>query len=85
MILTENRLYTSQELKPEIHIADNASVLIYDEENILEKVSFGKNANLKYFGYFSNSLNSDNLSNLPQKEKEENRGIYNKHFFVNGE
>lgn len=52
MELTENKIYTSTDLTEEVHIADNASVLIYDEANILEKVTFGSNARLKYFWYF---------------------------------
>ncbi len=51
-ILSENRLYMSDELEQEIHIADGAKVLVYDEKNILEKVTFWNWASLKYFGYF---------------------------------
>jgi len=52
MNLTENKLYTSTDLQKDIHIQDGVSALIYDEENILENVTFGKGASLKYFGYF---------------------------------
>ena len=52
MNLTENTLYRSDELHAELHIADGVSVMIYDEANILQKVTFGKWASLKYFGYF---------------------------------
>jgi len=51
--LQENTLYTSKDLEVEIHIADNTTVLIFDEEDTLQKVTFGKNASLKYFSYFS--------------------------------
>lgn len=51
--LKEKKIYTSSELERELHIADDAEVLIYDFENILETVTFGKNASLKYFWYFS--------------------------------
>lgn len=54
MNITESRLYTSSELETEIHIADGVSAMIYDENNILEKVTFWSSANLKYFGYFEN-------------------------------
>lgn len=49
MKLTENKLYTSKDLEKEIHIADGVSAMIYDEANILETVTFGKGAQLKYF------------------------------------
>lgn len=52
MNLTENKLYTSSDLEKEIHIADGVSAMIYDEENVLETVTFGKGATVKYFGYF---------------------------------
>lgn len=52
MNLTENKLYTSKDLEKEIHISDGVKVYIYDEENILETVTFGVWAELKYFGYF---------------------------------
>lgn len=52
MQLAENKIYRSNELQTEIHIADGAQVLIFDEGNVLEKVTFWKGASLKYFGYF---------------------------------
>lgn len=52
MKLTENRLYRTHELSWEIHIADGISAIIYDEEDVLQKVTFGKWSSLKYFGYF---------------------------------
>lgn len=52
MNITEDRLYTSKELEKEIHIEAGVKALIYDEENVLETVTFGKGAELKYFGYF---------------------------------
>lgn len=58
-ILSENRLYMSYELEKEIHIADNAKVLMYDEKNILEKVTFWTWASLKYFGYFETAEKFD--------------------------
>lgn len=50
--LTENRLYTLADLESEIHIADGVSAMIYDEANLMTKVTFGIWATLKYFGYF---------------------------------
>ncbi len=52
MNLTENKLYMSTELESEVHIADWTLVMIYDESDTLKKVTFGKWASLKYFGYF---------------------------------
>lgn len=52
MNLTENKLYTSKDIQKELHIADGVSVMIYDEADVLEKVTFGRWASLKYFGYF---------------------------------
>jgi len=52
MNLTEDKLYTSTDLEKNIHIADGVSALIYDEGNILENITFGKGASVKYFGYF---------------------------------
>lgn len=52
MDLTENKLYTSKDLQANIHIADGSSVMVFDEENILETVTFWKWAELQYFGYF---------------------------------
>lgn len=65
MNLTENKLYMSGDLEKEIHIADGVQVLIYDEQNILETVTFGKGAQLKYFWYFEthNSFNKHFLIN----------------------
>lgn len=49
-ILTENRLYMTQELESEIHIADGVDAMIYDEGGndvgnadlpSLQKVTFG--------------------------------------------
>lgn len=54
--LTENILYTATDLESEMHIADGVSVLIYDEADILQKVTFGENASLKYFSYFSQEV-----------------------------
>jgi SUF system FeS cluster assembly, SufBD len=51
--LTENRLYRTSELEKQIHIADGVSALIFDEENILQTVTFGFGSKLQYFGYFS--------------------------------
>ncbi|MCH8518591.1 SufD family Fe-S cluster assembly protein [Candidatus Gracilibacteria bacterium] len=51
--LTESRLYLSNELEINIHLADGVEVLIFDEKNILEKVTFGVGAKLTYCGYFS--------------------------------
>jgi Fe-S cluster assembly scaffold protein SufB len=50
--LTENKLYTLTDIEAELHIADGVSVMIYDEANLLTKVTFGNWASLKYFGYF---------------------------------
>ena len=65
MNLTENKLYMSKDLEKELHIADGVSVMIYDEENILEQVTFGAWAELKYFGYFEteNDFNKHFLIN----------------------
>jgi Fe-S cluster assembly scaffold protein SufB len=52
MNLTENKIYMSDELCSEVHIAEGASVMIFDEANILEKVTFGEWSSLKYFWYF---------------------------------
>ena len=52
MNLTENKLYTAADLEKEVHIADGVEAMIFDEENILETVTFGAWAKLKYFGYF---------------------------------
>jgi len=38
--LTESRLYLSSELEKNIHLADSVNILIFDEENILEQVTF---------------------------------------------
>jgi len=59
MELTENKIYMWDEICSEIHIADNAEVMIFDEDSILEKVSFGKWASLKYFGYFEKEKSFD--------------------------
>ncbi len=40
-ILNENKLYQSSELEKNMHIADGVSVLLFDEANILEQVTFG--------------------------------------------
>lgn len=50
--LTENKLYMTQELESEIHLADGVTAMIYDEADVLQKVTFGQWAKLKYFGYF---------------------------------
>ena len=52
-VLTESRLYLSSELEMNIHLADGINVLIFDEKNILEKVTFWLWAKLVYCGYFS--------------------------------
>jgi hypothetical protein len=39
-ILTESRLYSTTELEKNIHLADGVQVLIFDEANILEQVTF---------------------------------------------
>jgi len=52
MNITENKLYMTQDLSSDMHIADGVNALIYDEENVLRKVTFGAWATLKYFGYF---------------------------------
>lgn len=51
--LTESRLYTAKELEKNLHIADGVEVLLFDEANILEQVTFGVWAKLVYCGYFS--------------------------------
>ncbi len=50
--LTENKLYFSKDLESELHISDGVDAIIYDEQDILKCVTFGKGASLKYFGYF---------------------------------
>ena len=57
--LTENKLYMSSELESEVHIADGVSAMIYDEADVLEKVTFGTGATLKYFGYFETESSFD--------------------------
>ncbi len=57
--LTENKLYSGQEIESQMHIADGVSAIIYDEENILTKVTFGAWASLKYFGYFETENSFD--------------------------
>ena len=52
-IFTESRLYTTSELEKNIHLADGVEVLIYDEGNILETVTFWVGAKIVYCGYFS--------------------------------
>ena len=61
MNLTENKLYTSSDLQKDIHIEAGVSAMIYDEENILENVTFGKGASVKYFGYFQTENNFQKL------------------------
>ena len=39
-ILTDSRIYKSQELETHIHLADGVQVLIFDETNMLEQVTF---------------------------------------------
>lgn len=39
-ILSDSRLYVSQELEKIIHLADGVEALIFDESNILEQVTF---------------------------------------------
>jgi Fe-S cluster assembly scaffold protein SufB len=51
--LTESRLYLSSELERNMHLADGVNILIFDEENILEQVTFWAWARLVYCGYFS--------------------------------
>lgn len=65
MNLTENKLYTSADLEKEIHIADGVNAMIYDEENVLETLTFWKGATVKYFGYFEkeNDFNKHFLIN----------------------
>ena len=38
--LTQSRLYTTDELEKNLHLADGVEVLIFDEANILEQVTF---------------------------------------------
>ena len=57
--LTENKLYKSNELQSEIHIEDGVEALIYDEEHVLQKVTFWKWATLKYFWYFETESSFD--------------------------
>jgi len=52
MNITENRLYKSNELQATVHIEAWINAIIYDEQDVLEIVTFGKWATLKYFGYF---------------------------------
>lgn len=59
MNLTENKLYMSSELESEVHIADGVSAMIYDESDILTKVTFWKWSSLKYFGYFETESSFD--------------------------
>ncbi len=59
MTLTENRLYKSNELQSEMHIADGVSVMIYDTEDVLKKLTFGKWSSLQYFGYFETQNSFD--------------------------
>ena len=91
MNIQENRLYLSSELADEVHIADGISAIIFDEENILRKVTFGFWASLKYFSYFSKTP-----LNLPLSREEENTplnkgswpkdgGVYTKHFLLGSE
>ena len=51
--LSESRLYTTSELEKNIHLADGVEVLIYDEGNLLETVTFWVGAKIVYCGYFS--------------------------------
>jgi hypothetical protein len=39
--LTENRLYSANEIESEMHIADGISAMIYDESDVLKKITFG--------------------------------------------
>lgn len=57
--LTENRLYTTSEIESELHIADGVSLMIYDEADVLTKITFGTGATLKYFGYFETENSFD--------------------------
>ena len=57
MNLTENKLYMTQDLSSEIHVADWVHAMIYDEGDVLEKVTFGAWASLKYFGYHEQEKN----------------------------
>jgi hypothetical protein len=38
--LEESKIYRSSELAAEVHIADGVSVLVFDEDDILQKVTF---------------------------------------------
>jgi len=59
MNLTENKLYTSSELEQEIHVADGVAAIVYDEADVLQKVTFWKWASIKYFGYFETESTFD--------------------------
>lgn len=50
--LTESRFYDLPDLEAEMHIADWVNAVIYDEADLLQKVTFGVWSTLKYFGYF---------------------------------
>jgi hypothetical protein len=52
-ILNESKLYQDWAFDTHLHIADGVEVLIFDETNILEQVTFGAWAKLVYCGYFS--------------------------------
>jgi len=49
----------TEELSAEIHIADGVNAMIYDEADLLKKVTFWKDATLKYFGYFEQEKTFD--------------------------
>lgn len=59
MELKENKIYMGDELESEVHIANGANVLIFDENASLEKVTFWEGASLKYFGYFETEKTFD--------------------------
>jgi len=52
MNISETRLYRSEELQATVHIEAWINAVIYDEDDVLEVVTFWKWATLKYFGYF---------------------------------
>jgi len=55
----------TEDLSAEIHIADGVHAMVYDASDILQKVTFGEWARLKYFGYFEEekTFNKDFLIN----------------------
>jgi len=59
MKLTENRLYMTEELSSEMHVEAGVHAMIYDEADVLTKVTFWAWATLKYFGYFEEEKTFD--------------------------